>query len=528
MLFNSYAFIFGFLPVTFAGMFWLARHSHRLAALWLGIASLVFYAAWDPRFVTLLLGSIAFNYSAGYWIGMRLSAGRGRERAPLVVAIVANLALLGYFKYANFFLASAGHLLGWRLPALDIVLPLGISFFTFTQIAFLVDVHRGLAREYNFVHYLLFVTYFPHLIAGPVLHHKQMMPQFASPKSYRVSPEHLAVGFSIFVLGLAKKVLLADSLAAYATPIFATARDGQAVMLFEAWIGALAYTLQLYFDFSGYSDMAVGLSLLFNVRLPLNFDSPYRATSIIDFWRRWHMTLSTFLRDYLYIPLGGNRKGTVRRYANLMATMLLGGLWHGAGWTFILWGGLHGVYLAVNNLWRALKGRLGWGEDGALSRLAGGALTFLAVVVAWVFFRAESFAAARTILAGMAGRSGVALPGSLEQPLRPLLALFPGVPVRYMGVLAGTKFVTAVLEIAAGLAIVWLLPNTRQVFLRYRPTWEDYARTAKSGHPGTGAPPPAFRWRPATVPAVLVGVLFFVCLLTLVSTKTSEFLYFQF
>src|SRR5450759_3767535 len=242
MLFNSYIFIFLFLPVVFIGMFWLGQYSHRLAALWLGLSSLTFYAAWDPRFVLLLLGSIAFNYGAGYWIGLCRTAKASKQaRYSLAAAIIINLVLLGYFKYAHFFFISFNQLLGSHIPALEIILPLGISFFTFTQIAFLTDVYRGIAREINFIHYLLFVTYFPHLIAGPVLHHKQMMPQFANPATYRINAEHVAVGLTIFVLGLSKKVLIADNLADCAASIFNAARDGQVLMLFEAWVGALAY-----------------------------------------------------------------------------------------------------------------------------------------------------------------------------------------------------------------------------------------------------------------------------------------------
>ncbi|WP_309246667.1 MBOAT family O-acyltransferase [Ramlibacter montanisoli] len=283
------------------------------------------------------------------------------------------------------------------------ILPLGISFYTFTQIAFLVDTYQGKVTEFNFFRYALFVTWFPHLIAGPVLHHAEMMPQFARKAVCRIDWQNVAVGLSIFVLGLAKKVLLADSIAEFASPVFDGVKAGAQPMLFEAWVGALAYTLQLYLDFSAYSDMAIGLSLMFNVRLPLNFDSPYKATSIIDFWRRWHMTLSRFLRDYLYIPLGGGRAGNARRYANLMTTMVLGGLWHGAGWTFVVWGTLHGCYLLVNHAWRAFRRRHGWGEGGRAAALAAGALTFLAVVVGWVFFRADSMASAVTMLQGMTG-----------------------------------------------------------------------------------------------------------------------------
>ncbi len=528
MLFNSYPFIFLFLPVVFIGTFFLGRHSHRLATLWLGLASLMFYAVWDVRFVLLLLGSILFNYGAGYWISIKCAGEEHRQaRHVLVAAIAANLILLSYFKYTNFFVDSINDFLGSHIPALSIILPLGISFFTFTQITYLVDVYRGVAREYNFIHYLLFVTYFPHLIAGPVLHHKQMMPQFADPNTYHIVAENVAAGLTIFVLGLAKKVLIADDLAQYATPVFDAARDGQALMLIEAWIGALAYTLQLYFDFSGYSDMAIGLSLMLNVRLPLNFDSPYKATSIIDFWRRWHISLSTFLRDYLYIPLGGNRKGVARRYVNLMATMLLGGLWHGAGWTFVIWGGLHGLFLTINYAWRELKTRLDWCKAGLFAKLFAGALTFLAVVVGWVFFRAENFASAWTMLSGMAGMNGVSLPPSRRMEF--LAEQVPHFDVAFAGLapITGIAAHTAFTHIALGLAMVWLLPNVRQMLMLCKATWEDLAGVRTPAGAAQGKIGGWLKWKLSAIYAIATGVLFFVALLA-VSSKPSKFLYFQF
>jgi len=311
------------------------------------------------------------------------------------------VATLCYYKYANFFIQDASLIFGTHTEQLNIVLPLGISFFTFTQIAFVVDVYRGKVEEFKFHNYLLFVTYFPHLIAGPILHHKQMMPQFARKETLVPQWGNIAAGITIFILGLTKKVLIADEFSDYVKSVFDMAEQGHIPSIFEAWVGSLAYTFQLYFDFSAYSDMAIGLSLLFNVRLPLNFNSPYKAKNIIDFWRRWHITLSTFLRDYLYIPLGGNRHGETRRQINLMATMILGGLWHGAGWTFIAWGCLHGIYLVINHVWRAICRNM-----PALHRIpCAGAITFLAVVVAWVLFRSESFRAALTILNSMAGNA---------------------------------------------------------------------------------------------------------------------------
>ena len=355
MLFNSFLFLFVFLPATLLGFFLIGRYSRPLAALWLFAASLFFYGWWNPAFTFLLLASIAFNYS----VGTALAREHARRRAAsgswlLGVGVCANLGLLAYYKYANVFIQGGNAVLGTGWQIESIVLPLGISFYTFTQIAFLVDAHRGEAGEFDFIRYGLFVTYFPHLIAGPVLHHKEMMPQFALAQTYRPHWANLSVGLTILAIGLFKKVVLADGVASFASPVFKAASEGASVTFLEAWVGALAYTFQLYFDFSGYSDMAIGLSLLFGVKLPLNFDSPYKAANIIDFWRRWHMTLSRFLRDYLYFPLGGNRKGPARRHLNLLITMVLGGLWHGAGLTFVMWGALHGFYLIVNHAWRRL------------------------------------------------------------------------------------------------------------------------------------------------------------------------------
>jgi len=512
---------------VFVSVFFLGSRSHRLAAGGLGIASLSFYAVWDVRFLLLLLGSIAFNYGSGYWISIFLNnKNSDGAKKILIFSIVANLILLGYFKYTNFFIKSVNSILTTHLSILDIALPLGISFFTFTQIAFLVDAARGKAREFSIVNYILFVTYFPHLVAGPVLHHKQMMPQFAAEKTYRLNPEHIAIGLNIFVFGLAKKVLVADSLAQYSTPIFDAVRDGNTLMFFEAWIGALAYTLQLYFDFSGYSDMAIGLSLIFNIKLPLNFDSPYKAKNVIDFWRRWHMTLSAFLRDYLYISLGGNRHGSFRRYLNLMLTMLLGGLWHGAGWTFIVWGALHGAYLMINHGWRGLKKRWRWTEGGRWAGLSSAAITFLAVVFAWVFFRADTVSGAISIIQSMAGLNGVALPTEWASKLLPLSQQLPFLSFEFSSLtpISGVFGKSALFTIAVGLLIVWTLPNVCQSLRQYRPSWEDAAGIQT---PSGNEMPILLRWKMTPVYSAFIGILFFVCLLEL-SRKSSEFLYFQF
>jgi D-alanyl-lipoteichoic acid acyltransferase DltB (MBOAT superfamily) len=447
----------------------------------------------------------------------------------LVLGVGGDLVLLGYFKYANFFLDSVNAVAATGLSLGEIVLPLGISFFTFTQIAFLVDTFRGEVREFNFVHYALFVTYFPHLIAGPVLHHKEMMPQFALPSTYRLDAGNIAAGITIFAIGLFKKTVMADGVAQYASPVFSAAADGAAPTFFDAWGGALAYTLQLYYDFSGYSDMAIGLSRLFGIVLPLNFFSPYRAVNIIDFWRRWHMTLSRFLRDYLYYPLGGNRRGGARRYANLMITMLLGGLWHGAGWTYVVWGGLHGLYLVINHGWRALRTALG--HDLSRSTWGGRALartiTLLAVIVGWVFFRATDLGAAMAILKGMCGLNGVALPvalmqatGSLEPTLRALgVVAMPG---------GGTTFVHTWTWVAVLFAIALAAPNTAQIMERVNPAldYEAMKRTVLAETPGASSPSRYLRWRPGPDWAAATAVATAISLLSL--NRVSEFLYFQF
>lgn len=402
MLFTTAGFSAIYLPVVFVLFFLIGPRSTRLAAAWLFAASLFFYGYWMPEFTLLLVGSICWNF----FVGMRIAQSGRRERSRrwLIAGIVVDLVLLAYFKYANFFVDSLSAVLGSDWELARITLPIGISFFTFTQIAFLADAYQKGVREYRFIHYGLFVTYFPHLIAGPVLHHAQMMPQFGEASTYRPALGNIAGGMAIFALGLFKKVVLADGISPYADTVFDGTAAGAVPNTVEAWVAALAYTFQLYFDFSGYSDMAIGLSWMFNIRLPYNFDSPYRALNISDFWRRWHMSLSAFLRDYLYVPLGGNRNGPSRRYVNLFVTMLLGGLWHGAAWTFVFWGGLHGLYLAINHAYRrALGHRHARVAANPAHKLAAWALTMLAAIIAWVFFRAVDFSSAAAILQGMAG-----------------------------------------------------------------------------------------------------------------------------
>jgi len=478
MLFNSYQFIFLFLPISLAGYFAWGRLGNLAAVIWLALASLVFYSASNWQFVPLLVASVAFNYAIGLMlISMRLS---GRQRfATLTVGVAGDLLVLGTFKYAGFLAANLDAIFSTGLT-LDILLPVGISFYTFTQIAFLVDAYRGKVAGYRLAHYALFVTYFPHLIAGPILHHRDMIPQFEAADARRPNPHLILCGLIIFAIGLFKKTCLADGI----QPLVPLAFGSGSPTFDQAWIGALAYTFQLYFDFSGYSDMAIGISLMFGIFLPLNFNSPYKATSIIDFWRRWHMTLSRFLRDYLYIPLGGNRRGALLRYVNLMITMALGGLWHGAAWTFVIWGTLHGVYLCINHAWNnygpAVAPRF-----ARAANFAAFVLTFLCVVVGWVFFRAGSFSSALYILSRMADPRQVAL-GRAEMVQFAFVAFYAG--------------------------LAWFAPNTQTIM-----GYDHEARTV-GDVPGAWPARPVFLYASAAVLALgILGI-----------QQYSEFIYFRF
>lgn len=455
MLFNSYSFIFVYLPLVLLGAAWLGWKRPKLVVPWLGMASLAFYGVWNVRFVSLLLASIVFNYAAASLISRYRTDAPARSRRVLTGAVAADLILLGYYKYANFFIATVNEATGSSLQALDLILPLGISFFTFTQI---------------------------------------------------------------------KKVLVADALAEYATPIFNASRDGAMLGLVESWIGALAYTFQLYFDFSGYSDMAIGISLMLNVQLPLNFNSPYKATSIIDFWRRWHMTLSAFLRDYLYVPLGGSRRGRPRRYLNLLITMLLGGFWHGAGWTFIVWGALHGAYLLVNHAWRDLVGSPG----GRLFTLLSWSMTFLAVVVGWVFFRSDNLTSALSMLSGMAGLNGIVLPIQFEAWLGGAKSLLPWAGIEFSpNTMPATNILLsrAGLEVALGFLLALAFPNIYEWLAAYRTCYTE-TRAEQPAAERTGTVAARFAWRPTPITACVLGALFAYCLFSL--NRVSEFLYFQF
>lgn len=510
MLFNSYAFIFGFLPICVLVFFLLGYLRHYgWAMLWLVLASLFFYGWWDPKYLALIGASILFNFSLGHVIARR--AETTRAKALMIFGVVGNLGALAYFKYAHFIVQNINDIAATDFTLGVIILPLAISFFTFQQITFLVDAYRGETREYNFLHYCLFVTFFPQLIAGPIVHHKDMLPQFEKAETFSPRLENLSVGGTIFIVGLFKKAVLADGIAVYATPVFGAADSGVAPDFFLAWSGALAYTFQLYFDFSGYSDMAIGAARLFGVKLPLNFNSPYKALNISDFWRRWHMTLSRFLRDYLYISLGGNRRGQIRRYRNLMITMILGGLWHGAGWTFVIWGTLHGVYLVVQHGWtRLIAVKL---HANVIHKILGWMVTFLAVVVGWVFFRATTFEGAFLILEGMTGQNGAQLPMAVWQALAPVqefLALL-GIGPKAGG---GGVFVFSTLWIITLLPVTLFMPNTQELMKEFSPALESI--TARN----------RLIWSPNGYWAFFVAVLALGGVMAL--PQVSEFLYFQF
>jgi alginate O-acetyltransferase complex protein AlgI len=400
MLFNSYEFIFAFLPLTFLIYFFLLDRRLMLGAkAFLVFTSLFFYSWWNVAYLPLILVSMLFNYVVGNSLNSNFNKVRLHKKSLLTFGIVANLLLLGYFKYADFFISNINNFSHTHIDLLNLALPLAISFFTFQQIAYLVDSYRQETAEYDFLNYALFVTFFPQLIAGPIVHHKEMMPQFSSKWNLVRNYKNIALGLFIFSIGLFKKVVIADTFAVWATTGFDKA---ESLNMIAAWTTSLSYTFQLYFDFSGYTDMAIGAALLFNIKLPINFNSPYKAKDIQDFWRRWHITLSRFLRDYIYIPLGGNRVSEYHVLTNLMLTFIIGGLWHGAGWTFIFWGFLHGGALVIHRIWKKL--------NFTMNSVLAWFITFNFINISWVFFRAKEFEDAIKVLSGMFGFTEIMLP----------------------------------------------------------------------------------------------------------------------
>lgn len=458
MLFNSYVFIFLFLPITFFLYFYLNKKHLTVASKgFLVFASLFFYSWWNIAYLPLILVSILVNYV----IGRQLSTCSRQNRyysnkVILVIGIIFNLGLLGYFKYSDFFIANYNMVFNTDISFLYLTLPLAISFYTFQQIAYLVDSFRSETKEYDFLNYVVFVTFFPQLIAGPIVHHAEMMPQFSNVRNKVRNYRNIALGLFIFAMGLFKKVVIADTFAKWATEGFDVAEK---LNMIEAWMTSLSYTFQLYFDFSGYTDMAIGAALLFNIKLPINFNSPYKATSIQDFWRRWHITLSRFLKGYVYIPLGGNRHGEIRTYTNLFATFLLGGIWHGAGWTFVFWGVLHGLALVIHRVWY----KLGFRMHTFLAWF----ITFNFINISWVFFRAKEFEDALKVLKGMFFGAFV-LPESVSHRLDFLHGY--GVEFgRWMNIFKEGPVIT--LWLIAGFVLILAFPNSMQFRNRFKPNY---------------------------------------------------------
>jgi alginate O-acetyltransferase complex protein AlgI len=505
MIFSSIPFIFAFLPLVLAGYYILANIKSSLAAAWLVAASLVFYGYWNPIYLLLLLGSIAWNFLTARWI-VRIGEEHGRSKfIALCVAIVGNLGLLAYYKYLfpTIGFLAAHHLVSENWER-QVILPLGISFFTFTQIGYLVDSYSGKTKDSSLLSYMLFVTFFPHLIAGPILHNREMMPQFADPKTFQFRGENLAVGIAIFAFGISKKVLLADPLGFTADAGFANANSLGAI---GAWLVVLSYSLQLYFDFSGYSDMAIGLARMFGIVFPINFNSPYKATSIIDFWARWHMTLTRYLTLYLFNPVAMrasrrwlkqgrsvSRKGTrnFAAFAKMVLgptffTMALAGIWHGAGLQFLVFGLLHATYLSINHAWRIFGPQ--HQQPFFISNIGFVLITYFAVLLAQVVFRADSLAEAIAVITAMAGRTD-----TLFNPVHG----FAGV------------------RIVLGFAICFLLPNTQQIMRNYRPVLEQVIAPRWQ----------TLCWQPGLGWGIASGAILFASLVRM--SDVSKFLYFQF
>jgi alginate O-acetyltransferase complex protein AlgI len=528
MLFNSAAFIFYFLPVALFGFVALGRFGRRAVIGWLALMSIVFYGVWKPQYVIVLVGSMLMNFA----ISRMIAASRGSRAGTywMVLGISLNLGILAYFKYLFRFLVFMNQMQFTQREWPHIILPLGISFFTFTQIAYLVDLRQGEAEKQDFISYALFVTFFPHLIAGPILHHKEMMPQFAAEKRYRLDWHDFATGLSWFVLGLAKKVVIADRIAPFADAAFAAPHG---LGMWSAWIGVLNYSMQLYFDFSGYSDMAVGLARMFSIRFPYNFNSPYKATNIIDFWARWHMTLTRYLTLYLYnpvalavsrrrlargLPVSKKASRTAAGFVTMIAfptcfTMFLAGVWHGAGLQFVIFGLLHAVYLSVNHGWRLWQNKPATAPRRWYSAPLGLALTYLCVVVSQVFFRADSTRDALALLAGMVGLHGMGLPTGIAAHLHLNgSAVRDAVSAKALAVLALFPF-------------CWLLPNIQELLGQVTPGHFDFGGAISARVAA------ALAWRPdvgarlagwgVALAGTLLAVLYYI-------SYSTSFLYFQF
>lgn len=503
--------MFMFLPIVWSAYWVLRGISLNMGVLVLTLASFFFYGYWDIRFLPLLLLSIGVNYSIGRLLHLSVNA----RKLWLAAGILFNLGLLAFFKYMNFFSEIVDGLTGSPLMTFHILLPIGISFFTFQQITFLVDTYRGLAPKYHILHYALFVSFFPQLIAGPIVHHSEMMPQFQNIR--RPIWSDAAIGLSIFIAGLFKKLVLADNIAPFASAVFAAADGGQSVSFVEAWAGLLAFTFQLYFDFSGYCDMAIGLGLMFGIRLPINFNSPYKAKTVTEFWRRWHITLGRFLREYVFLPIGGSRGRNAFVLRNILIVMFISGIWHGAGWGFLIWGALHGLFLCVNFLWAKFQEWAGLDDNtyilpGFIAQI----MMFFAVSIGWLFFRATTFDGMGTMLNSIFALNGLTIPITFEAALGPLAGTLSNFGFVFEGgnhVGLGDWATIGVPLIVMSFILVWSTPNTNQIFL------------SQAG--GFGAQSlTKIIWRPTVICFCIVASMFVLALLF--ASTISEFLYFQF
>ena len=515
MLFNSYEFIFLFVPLTLLG-FWGARRlaGLRLAIAWTVLASLAFYAWWNPLYIPLLVGSTLLNFQLGRWLA---TATRSRK-ALLVTGLVWNIGLLAYFKYYDFFVSNLNDVTGLELPLLHIAVPLAMSFFTFQKIAYLVDVYRGEVAVTRLDDFLFFVTFFPQLITGPIIHYRDIVPQVERLPPRGISFTDLSVGLTLFSIGLFKKVVLADGIGLQAGQLFRAAAAGENLDLVLAWTAALSYTFQLYFDFSAYSDMATGVARLFGIRLPQNFDSPLKSASMLELWRRWHMTLSRFLRDYIYFPLGGGRQSLARKCFNLSVTFMVSAIWHGAGWTFLVFGVYQSVVVIINVLWSEFRSRLGWvWQGGWWVHCSAVALTFVSWVFGMVVFRADSVATASRLWAGMLGANGAQLPQHWQPTLGPFATFIQTLGIEFA---SAPRMLQAqhLIWIGALAAITFLLPNVYAITAKFEPvvSVDHKAMPAASG----------LQWRPNLLWAFVVATMAFLAVVNM--SNISEFLYRQF
>jgi alginate O-acetyltransferase complex protein AlgI len=545
VLFNSFEFIFVFLPITLVGFFLLGAFSRSWALFWIILVSLFFYGWWRPLNLLIIAPSIVINFALARLLE-RISEKKGARNASklvLLLGIAFNVAFLGYFKYVDFVSSTANDIFGTNLILRHIILPLGISFITFQKIAFLIDVHAGRVESFKLRDYCLFVLFFPQLIAGPIVHYREMMPQFHS-LSCRLNNENISVGLTLFMFGLFKKVFLADHIAPLVTPIYEQASKDGGTSLLLAWMAAIGFTLQLYFDFSGYTDMALGIARFIGIRLPPNFNSPLQASSIIDFWLRWHITLTRFLTAYIYNPLSlwltrrrmargrpgvAGRSTTVGAFCYVLMfptllTMLLSGLWHGAGYGFVVWGLLHGILLTINHAWRLLVSKMSWNRGGyeRLMKRLGWFLTFLSVAATMVFFRSTTMTAASDLVKGMIGLNGIALPGAVYEHAGPIAVWLhrAGVGSVPREILNSHEFVMAVAWITLMMFIALACPNTLQILARYEPA------LGVKPHLFNRAGLKAAEWSTSVAWTIGISAITVISILSLGSK--SEFLYWQF